>query len=149
MSAATHEVTGVSAGVYAEIQHFYARQVNFLDNCLAEGFAATFTEDGELIHASSPEPVRGRSELLDAARRSISALPPGAVRRHWFNMIVADPDGEDRFRAVHYALVITTQPGGQPVIGAACVGHDILVRDPEDGRLLVLSRRIENDNAPR
>jgi actinorhodin biosynthesis protein ActVIA len=149
MSAATHAVTGVSADVYAEIQHFYARQVHFLDNCVPEGFAATFAEDGELIHASSPEPVRGRDALLDAARRSVSALPPGAIRRHWFNMIVADPDGEGRFRAVHYALVITTQPGGQPVIGSACVGHDILIRDPEDGRLLVRSRRIENDSVPR
>jgi actinorhodin biosynthesis protein ActVIA len=144
-------VTGVdpelTASYYPEIQHFYARQMQLLDAGLAEDFAATFTMDAEFSHSPGKPPAWGREGIIAECRAVTSRLGPGVVRRHWFSMIVADPFGEGGFQVTLYAFVITTKPGESPVIGPSCVAHDILARDPGNGRLLLRSRRVDNDGA--
>jgi actinorhodin biosynthesis protein ActVIA len=43
-------VIKVSGDLYAEVQTFYARQMRRVDALDIEGFAATFTEDGVVVH---------------------------------------------------------------------------------------------------
>ena len=40
-----------STNLYAEVQQFYAMQMQRLDRVDAEGYAATFTDDAEFIHS--------------------------------------------------------------------------------------------------
>jgi actinorhodin biosynthesis protein ActVIA len=135
--------TQVHIDVYAEVHHFYARQMQMLDRREFEAFAATFTEDGEFSH--SPNQLsRTRtgivSELYDFHRRFDN---DPVVRRHWFNMIVVDPQEDGSLRTTFYAYAMNTRSGGRQEIGPSCVVTDVLVR--VDGELLNKSRHVRQD----
>jgi actinorhodin biosynthesis protein ActVIA len=130
--------------LYAEVQQFYARQMQLLDGGAFEAYAETFTEDGEFRHTPGREPARTRagisSELHDFHKR-FDGDP--VQRRHWFSMINLEPQDDGSIRSTVYALVVTTRPGGKPAIAPSCVVHDVLVW--ADGALLNRSRRVEHD----
>ncbi|MEV5139941.1 nuclear transport factor 2 family protein [Streptomyces syringium] len=129
--------------LYAEVQHFYARQMQLMDRRDFEAFAATFTEDGEFSH-SPGQLARTRpgivTELVEFHRRFDD---DPVVRRHWFNMIVLDPQEDGSLRTTYYAYVINTRPGREPQPGPVCVVTDVLVR--VDGVLLNRSRHVRQD----
>ncbi|WP_433859351.1 nuclear transport factor 2 family protein [Streptomyces kronopolitis] len=130
-------------GLYAEVQHFYARQMQMMDRRAFEAFAETFTEDGEFSHSpgqlacTRPGIV---AELEDFHKRLYNGP---VVRRHWFNMIVVDPQEDGSFLATFYAYVINTRPGAEPQMGPVCLVTDVLVR--VDGELLNKSRQVRQD----
>jgi actinorhodin biosynthesis protein ActVIA len=131
--------------VYTEIQQFYARQVHLLDRVAAEEFAATFTEDAVFQHHPGEPRSHGRGGIVHTVRTfNERFVNDPTQRRHWFNMLSVTPEDDGTISTTFYALVISTKPGGQPVVAPSCVAHDVLVRDAEGG-LLTRSRVIEHD----
>ncbi|CAM5717009.1 hypothetical protein SVIOM342S_07854 [Streptomyces violaceorubidus] len=76
----TAQAPTAPADVYAEVQHFYARQMRLLDTGEADAWAGTFTEDGSFAPPSRPQPVRGRPALAAGARQSAADIAAGARR---------------------------------------------------------------------
>jgi len=129
---------------YAEVQQFYARQMQTLDSGKLEAYADTFTEDGEFRHTPGREPARTRAGIirdLYAVHQRFADDPQ--QRRHLFTMMNLDLQVDGSIRSTVYALVITTRPGGKPELVRSCVVHDVLVR--EDGGLRNRSRMVEHD----
>ncbi|MFF2956900.1 nuclear transport factor 2 family protein [Kitasatospora sp. NPDC057965] len=135
-------------GLYAEVQLFYARQMQHLDAVRAEPFAATFAADGVFDHSPDAPAVRGREAIaaeVDSYNERRFAQDP-VQRRHWFNMLDVREQPDGSVHTEFYAVVLTTRPGQfQPVVAPACVVRDVLVR--EGGELRTLERRVTQDHA--
>ncbi|MFJ8816138.1 MULTISPECIES: nuclear transport factor 2 family protein [Amycolatopsis] len=131
------------ARVYAEVQHFFARQIRLLDAADVEGFAATFTEDGRMHHASRDDDVRGRAAIVESLRANF-AQHQGVVPRHWFDKLLIEPSGEDTVTVSYYALVTLTHADGSVTLLPTCLVDDVLV--VRDGQLLTQSRSITRDD---
>ncbi|MBB2744979.1 UNVERIFIED_ORG: hypothetical protein FHR35_004828 [Microbispora rosea subsp. rosea] len=134
-----------SAELYLAVQHFYARQMQLLDDGKADEWAATFTEDAVFAANARPEPVRGRADIAAGARQATEQLAlDGLVRRHWLGMLSVDTRSDGTVLARSYALVISTPKGGQAGIHVSTVCADVLVWDGDD--LLVRSRHVTRDD---
>lgn len=137
-------VTSSHTDLYAQVQQFYAAQMQRLDDVDIEGYAATFTEDAEFTHTPDRPPARTRAGIISDLRefhRRFEADP--MRRRHWFNMINLEPLPDGRIKSTAYCLVVKTRPGQKPEIAPSCVVHDVLLH--QDGALLTQSRRVEHD----
>lgn len=135
------------AELYAEVQQYYAHQMQALDGGDFVTYSRTFTADGEFAHTPGEEPARtpeGIVASLVEFHRRFDGDP--VQRRHTFTMINLEPAADGSIRSTAYALVITTRPGGKPLIAPSCVVHDVLVR--EGGELRNRSRRVEHDQLP-
>ncbi|MGQ0777772.1 MAG: nuclear transport factor 2 family protein [Pseudonocardiales bacterium] len=140
----TSIITTTRSDLYAEVQQFYARQMQALDSKKLEAYADTFTEDAEFGHTPGREPARTRNGIirdLYAAHERFAEDPQ--QRRHLFTMVNLDPQEDGSILSTVYALVITTRPGGNPELVRSCVVHDVLVR--EDDGLRNRSRMVEHD----
>lgn len=136
-----------AAGLYAEVQQFYARQVELLDEMRAEQFAATFTVDGLFVPSPATPPVEGRAAIAAALwaahERRFGGEP--VRRRHWFNMLRVDPGFDGSLHTRYYTLVAVTRPWNPaPEFGPSAVVEDVLVR--VNGVLLTRERRISPDH---
>jgi len=133
--------------VYAEVQQFYAWQMQLLDSGAAEEWARTFTEDGSFAPPSLPEPVRGRKNLAAGVRRTTAELAEsGEVRRHFLGMLDVRPQADGSLWVRSYAQIIGTLGKAVPCLQLMCVCEDVLVR--EDGELRVSRRVVSRDDAP-
>ncbi|MFF0745795.1 nuclear transport factor 2 family protein [Streptomyces sp. NPDC004111] len=133
------------AALYAEVQQFYAHQMQLFDSFLAEAWAGTFTEDAVFDVPTLERPLRGRGELAASVRRNEeSARRSGERLRHWLGMIdvTVRPDGTLHTRA--YALVYVTTHGGSPKVHRVCVMEDSLVR--RRGSLRTSHRLVTRDD---
>ncbi|REE96271.1 nuclear transport factor 2 family protein [Thermomonospora umbrina] len=140
-------VTSVMPDVYSQVQHFYAHQMQALDDRRFAEYAATFTEDCLFQHSPTAEPARSPAEIVDVLVEFHERFADDPVqRRHWFNHVALEwrPDGG--IGSTAYVLVVTTRPGGKPEIAPSCVIHDVL--DLVDGRLRNRSRRVSHDQLP-
>jgi 3-phenylpropionate/cinnamic acid dioxygenase small subunit len=149
MSQSAQLIGGVEdTALYQEIQHFYGRQMRCLDSGAVDEWAATFTEDGVFAANAMPEPQRGRSAIVAGARRATEQLAEqGIQRRHWLGMLQVDSQDDGTILARTYALIISTELGGQAEVRLSCTCDDVLVR--EDGRLLVRHRQVYRDDLPK
>lgn len=132
------------AELYAEVQQYYARQMQALDNGKLEDYAATFTEDAVFGHTPGREPARTRAGIIKdlyEVHKRFENDPQ--QRRHLFTMIDIEPQDDGSIRSTCYALVLTTRPQRGPELVRSCVVHDVLVR--ENGSLLNKSRHVEHD----
>lgn len=130
--------------LYAEVQQFYADQMQRLDNKEIEAYADTFTEDAEFQHTPGREPARTRAGIVRDLHEFHKRFENDPMqRRHWFNMINLQPQDDGSIRSTCYALIVKIRPGSKPEIAPSCVVHDVLVW--EDGALLTRSRRVEHD----
>ncbi|MFE0464622.1 nuclear transport factor 2 family protein [Kitasatospora sp. NPDC058965] len=136
--------TLVPTEVHAQVQHFYAHQMQALDSLRFEDYAATFTEDGSFQHSPQAEPAVTRAgivrELVEFHKR-FDGDP--VQRRHWFTHVALQPQPDGSYASTVYALVVTTRPGGTPVIAPSCVVHDVL--EVTDGEVLTRSRLVTHD----
>jgi len=135
--------TDTARDLHGEVVHFLARQTHLMDGRDFEGFAATFTEDGEFSHTPGQLATTRAgivAELVEFHRRFDD---DPVVRRHWFNMVVLDPGEVGSWRATYYAYTVNTRPGGDQRIGPSCLVTDVLVR-VGDG-LLTKSRHVRQD----
>ncbi|MCM3882373.1 nuclear transport factor 2 family protein [Frankia sp. R82] len=130
--------------VYAEVQHFYARQIRQLDAADVDGFASTFTPDGLMWHASSGASATGPAEIA-ATLRANFARHTGVVPRHWFDKLLIEPAGEDELHVSYYALLSLTAADGSVSFQPTCLVDDVLVITA-DGALRTRSRRIHRDD---
>lgn len=131
--------------LYAEVQWFYARQMQLLDLGKAESWAATFTEDAVFDVPTLPEPVRGRAALPAAVEQARARLAAAGERhRHVMGMIdvLERPDGSLDVRS--YTTVYASTVGGSSRVHRVCVCEDVLVR--VDGELRVARRRVTRDD---
>lgn len=135
----------VSQGeLYAEVQQFYADQMQRLDERDFTAFAQTFVEDGELAHAGPQPPARTRAGIVAVLTADAETFAHDPMRRrHWFNMMSLRPQHDGTIASTVYANVFQIRPGAEPRIEMSCVVHDVLVRI--DGELRNRSRRIVPD----
>jgi actinorhodin biosynthesis protein ActVIA len=115
--------------LYLRVQHFYARQMQAVDEGRFAEYADTFAEDGTFQHSPNVEPARGRAAILQSLIDYDERFTGEPVqRRHWFNQIVLDEQPDGSFRSTVYALVVATKPGTRlPFeIAPACIVHDVL-----------------------
>ncbi len=132
-----------SSNLYAEVQQFYAMQMQRLDRIDAEGYAATFTDDAEFIHTPGQPGSRTRAAITrDVYKVAEQFNTDPQQRRHWFNMVNLEPLDDTSIRSTVYCLVVKNRPGKQPEF-VSCVVNDILVR--VDGELLTQYRRVDYD----
>ncbi|MEU9336272.1 nuclear transport factor 2 family protein [Streptomyces sp. NPDC048290] len=133
-------------GIYTEVQQFYARHIQLLDEGRAEDAAATFTEDASLVSPPKiPEPIQGRDRLAAGLRTAADELAAEGVRyRRCHTMMAVETRPDDRLFVRAYVQVIRTRRGGEATLHAMCVCEDILVR--EDGELKVQERVVTRDD---
>ncbi|WP_067462475.1 nuclear transport factor 2 family protein [Nocardia amamiensis] len=130
--------------LYAEVQQFYAEQMQRLDNRDIPGYAETFTEDAEFEHSPGIAPARTRAGIIaDLVEFHKRFETDPMQRRHWFNMINLQPQDDGTIVSTAYCLVVKIRPNSKPEIAPSCVVHDVLVR--VDGALLTRSRRVVHD----
>jgi actinorhodin biosynthesis protein ActVIA len=132
--------------LYAEVQQFYAKQVQLLDGRAFEAYAATYTEDAEFEHSPGVPPARTRPGILAELKEFHKRFEADPVqRRHWFNGFMLEPQVDGSINSTFYAMIVHVRPGvREPEIGPSCVVHDVLVW--QDGALLTRSRRVEHDH---
>lgn len=133
----------VTGDVHAEVLTFYARQMRRVDALDIEGFADTFTEDGEVVHAGGHR-QSGRVEMLAGMRAGLPRYE-GISVRHWFDHVLIEPDPEDAdtLNVSYYTLVALTDREGAVTFQPTFTVEDVLVR--RGGRLLTRSRVIHRD----
>ncbi|MEU4035517.1 nuclear transport factor 2 family protein [Streptomyces collinus] len=137
--------TEAFAALYAQVQQFYAHQMQLLDLGECERWAATFTEDATFEVPTLPEPVAGRAALAAATGRTAAQLAASGTRhRHVIGMfdVAEQPDGTVRVRS--YAVVYASSIGGDSRVHRVCVCDDVLVRVA--GELQVASRLVTRDD---
>jgi hypothetical protein len=135
----------VSPEVYVEIQQFYARQMQLLDEARTHEWAETFTDDGVFAANAHPEPVRGRQEIAAASTKARAALKAaGLQHRHWLGMLDAKTTEDGGIIAHSYAVVVETPRGGTPMIKHSTHCADLLVHD--GAQWLVRRRQITRDD---
>jgi actinorhodin biosynthesis protein ActVIA len=132
-----------STNLYAEVQQFYAIQMQRIDSADIEGYAATFTEDAEFFHTPGRPAVQTRAAILrDVQQFHEQFKTDPQQRRHWFNMVNLEPLDDGSIQSTMYCLVLKIRPEQQMEM-VPCVVNDILVR--VNGELLTQSRRVEYD----
>ncbi|GAA2719544.1 MULTISPECIES: nuclear transport factor 2 family protein [Streptomyces] len=131
----------------SDIQQFYARHMQLLDDGAAEQWARTFTDDAVFAAPSLREPVRGREAIAAGARAAAEGRAgAGEVHRHWVGMTTLGPGVRDGIEAVSYVQILAVGRQGPPRVHLSCVMRDRLVR--QDGELRVAERRITRDDRP-
>ncbi|MFF3178053.1 nuclear transport factor 2 family protein [Streptomyces sp. NPDC057900] len=123
-------LTEAESGVlYAQIQQFYARQMQLFDLHEAERWAGTFTEDAVFDVPTLDEPVRGRLALASNVRRNKAQQERSGERfRHWIGMLDLRPQPDGTLHTRCYALVYVTPGQGGSAVHRVCVMEDVLVR---------------------
>ncbi|MFJ5725445.1 nuclear transport factor 2 family protein [Streptomyces sp. NPDC093149] len=115
--------------LYAQIQQFYAHQMQLFDSHEAERWAGTFTEDAVFDVPTLDEPVRGRAALASNVRRNKAQQARGGERfRHWIGMLDLRPQADGTLRTRCYALVYVTPGQSGSAVHRVCVMEDVLVR---------------------
>lgn len=135
----------VTGDLYAEVQTFFARQMRLADGYDIKGFAATFTPDGVIEHASRGERLEGREALVANME---AALPryEGLAVRHWFDKLLIEPlpdDPDEAVKVSYYTLVTRVDASGTVTFEPTFTVEDVLVR--RDGELATRSRVIHKD----
>jgi actinorhodin biosynthesis protein ActVIA len=134
-----------STNLYAEVQQFYAMQMQRLDRRDVEGYAATFTDDAEFIHAPGQPGSRTRDGILRDVYKADQVYETDPhQRRHYFSMVNLEPLDDGSIKSTVYCLVVKIRPGQKPDIAPSCVVNDVLVR--VNGELLTQYRRIDYDS---
>ncbi|HEY4021561.1 MAG TPA: nuclear transport factor 2 family protein [Pseudonocardiaceae bacterium] len=135
----------VPSELLAEIQNFYARQVQDMDNGRFAEFADTFMHECEFTPMKHKPTAHGRQAIVDKlddfAKQTFGS---DEQRRHWIAMTVVDEVDVDTYDVVSYALVTRTKAGEPPVLHFAGEIVDRLVRD--GGAIKVLRRMVNSDS---
>ncbi|MDV6286802.1 nuclear transport factor 2 family protein [Rhodococcus jostii] len=143
----THDAGTIGNDIetYIQVQTFLARQARLLDAADADGFAATFTTDGVLRHASRHDALQGRTAIAEATAATAGAHAE-ATHRHWFDQFVVEPGPTTETVLVsYYALTSLVDRNGTVRFLPSCLVEDELHRD-EAGALLVAERLVTRDD---
>ncbi|MEV7727313.1 nuclear transport factor 2 family protein [Streptomyces sp. NPDC087917] len=133
------------AVLYAQVQQFYALQMQILDVHDTERWAATFTEDAVFESPSLPAPVRARAALAHYVRAGAAdQRRAGGRLDHWVGMLDVRPQADGSLRTRCSALVYLTPSGGSSKVLYVCVMEDVLVR--ARGQWRTAHRRVTRDD---
>jgi 3-phenylpropionate/cinnamic acid dioxygenase small subunit len=133
------------AALYAEVQQFYAHQMQILDAHDTERWAGTFTEDAVFELPSPSEPVRARAGLVRYVRAGAARqLRTGSRLNHWVGMLDVQPQPDGSLHTRCSALVYVTPSGGTSKVLYVCVMEDVLVRTR--GKWRTAHRRVTRDD---
>ncbi|WP_328535151.1 nuclear transport factor 2 family protein [Streptomyces sp. NBC_00344] len=148
VQAAAVATTPVTAEVYQDLQHFYARQMQSSDDLDVPAWAGTFTQDGVFATNAFDEPIKGRAAIAEHCDRAFAAQARARiVRRHVMTMLAAvhAPDGAgERVDTRSYVMVLETRHGEKPTIYCSTLCEDTLIR--VDGGWQVLRRQVSRDD---
>jgi hypothetical protein len=141
----TETLSAATESLRAQVESFYARQMQLLDASRTAEWADTFTEDGVFATNVRPEAAVGRSVIASAATKARADLAAaGLMHRHWLGMLVVDPRDDGTVAATSYALVVETPRGGAPTLKHSTRCDDVLVS--VGGEWLVKHRMISRDD---
>ena len=134
----------VSADVYAQIDQFYAIQMQALDDGDIAGWVETFTDDGVFASNGLPEPVAGREGLTTLGKSSVARLDErGAIRRHFVFNIVVQPAADGTLRTRCYVPVFDTVDGVTSLYTSTVMSDELVF---SAGALLVRHRTVSRDD---
>ncbi|WP_308401087.1 nuclear transport factor 2 family protein [Streptomyces sp. AC512_CC834] len=133
-----NSVAQATGDLYAEVQAFYARQMRRADSLDIEGFAETFTDDGEVVHADGGR-TAGRAEMIAAMRARLPRYK-GVSTQHWFGQLLIERLADGALGVSYYTLVAQMGEEGLSFQPTYTV-DDVLVREP-GGSLRTRSRII-------
>lgn len=104
--------------LYAEVQHFYARHIQLMDDGRAEEAGQTFAADCSMLSPPKvAEPLRGRADLTAGLRRMADTLAAEGVRyRRCHAMLLLEPHANGLLSVRCYVQVIKTLPGEEPPV---------------------------------
>ncbi|MGQ5640309.1 MULTISPECIES: nuclear transport factor 2 family protein [unclassified Streptomyces] len=137
--------SGTFAALYAEVQQFYAHQMQILDAHGIERWADTFTEDAVLELPFLSEPVGARAGLARYVRAGAARKRrAGESLNHWVGMLDVRPQADDSLHTRCSALVFVTGSGGGSKVLCVCVMEDVLVRTAGEWR--TAHRRVTRDD---
>jgi hypothetical protein len=121
-----------SVELYQQVQQFYARQMQLLDNGEVDAWMHTFTEDGVFAANAQLEPTVGREAIGAAARKATDHFAAqGIQRRHWLGMVSVTGQEGTTVTARSYVLLIETPRGGQAAILCSATCEDVLELGPD------------------
>lgn len=134
------------AVLYAQVQQFYARQMQLFDAADAQRWAGTFTADAVFDVPTLPAPVTGRAGLVASLTAAAAATARSGVRlRHVVSTLDVTARREGRVDVRCYTTVYATRAGGTSRVHRMCVCEDVLVPGAGGG-LLVRRRRVSRDD---
>ena len=134
----------VSAQAYAAIQNLYARYNWCSDQGDANGYAACFTEDGELSLPGVGLHVRGRENLREFKRQD-KARRGDRIRRHWNSGLWLEAVDGETMRGDAISTAMTERRGEAPVLNDIGAYDDTIVR--RDGEWRFAKRVIAMDHS--
>jgi hypothetical protein len=129
-----------------EVQQFYARHIQLMDEGRAEEAGLTFAEDASMLSPPKiSEPIVGRENLAAGLRKQADSLAADGVRyRRCHTMSRVEPRADGKVFVRSYVQVVRTERGGESRLHAMCVCEDVLVR--EAGELKVYERVVTRDD---
>jgi actinorhodin biosynthesis protein ActVIA len=133
----------VKTDLYVEVQMFYAHQMPLLEEGRPKEFAATFTPDAIVEHASGLFKLTGTEEIAGGIALSIQTYG-GKVFRHWSNHLRVEQAG-DEIHARYTVIVSVTDQSGLVTWEPSCTVEDVIIR--QDGKLAVRHRFLRHDVA--
>ena len=100
------------AELYAEVQQFYARQMQLLDARKLEAYADTFTDDAEFAHTPGRAPARTRAGILRDLHEVHQRFEGDRIRTTagFVDTVLADP----RFAAAEHSTHLVDDLLGRP-----------------------------------
>ena len=122
----------LSADDMAEIQNLYAQYNLMLDTGDAEGWAATFVENGRFGNSE------GRAALIEFAEGFHASNPQS---RHWNTNLHVTPTAEGAAGTTY--LMLYNAGVRPPSVTASGIYQDVLVRTPQGWRFQ--SRQVQID----
>jgi 3-phenylpropionate/cinnamic acid dioxygenase small subunit len=132
MTVTEPAMQAADADLYHQVQQFYARQMQLLDDGKVAEWAATFTADGVFAANAHPQPTVGRDAIAFSAAKAHDQLESlGVKRRHWLGMVAVDSGEAGEITARCYALVFEIPRGGQAMLRLSTLCEDRLVRGAE------------------
>lgn len=136
----------VGPGIIVMINQFCAEQVHLLDDGEADGWAATFTDNGEFRSPTYPEPARGRDQLAGIVRAYHQrAAGAGERHRHVTSDLMVRQIDADTLAVRATQLIMASSPAGARVDRVITM-TDILDRTIDGWR--TLSKTITRDDHP-
>lgn len=135
--------TSTVAEHYHTVLHFYARQMQLLDDGEIDRWAGTFTADATFGSNAMPAPLAGRDAILRGAREHDAMRQAGTQRRHLMSNLSIAPGDDGAIRAISYVSVVETHEGTTALRFSTLLEDELVC---EGGEWLVRTRRIKRDD---
>lgn len=141
--AVAPELTSAVSELYHAILHFYARQMQLLDDGEIGQWVRTYTKDATFASNAFPAPLVGRETLFRAATEHDDLRQSGTRRRHLLSNLSIASREDGTLSATSYVTIAETREG-TTALRFSTVLEDELVR--ENGEWLVRTRRVKRDD---